>query len=68
MASESTGQNESVLTDYEGSVQAIKQVILESQYQVVKQTSAYQLRLVGEHFCGLQRTRLIDEALAKGRI
>lgn len=53
MASESTGQNESVLTDYEGSVQAIKQVILESQYQVVKQTSAYQLRLVGEHFLRL---------------
>lgn len=68
MATESTGQNESGLADYEGFVQAIRQVILESQHQVAKQTSAYQLRLVGEQFCGPQRTRLIDEALARGRI
>lgn len=68
MASENTGRNESVLADYEGSVQVIRQAILESQHQVVKQTSAYQLRLVGEQFCGPQRTRLIDETLARGRI
>lgn len=53
MASENTGQNESVLADYEGSVQVIRQAILESQYQAAKQTSAYQLRLVGEHFLRL---------------
>ena len=53
MVTESTGQNESGLADYEGFVQAIKQVILESQHQVAKQTSAYQLRLVGDHFLRL---------------
>ena len=53
MATESTGQNESGLADYEGFVQVIRQAILESQYQAAKQTSAYQLRLVGEHFLRL---------------